>query len=596
MLFDRKGGICLKRRLAVLLLCCLLFTVIVLPASAESSATKVQTYVTVTPEGDCLVSMTATLHLESAEDSLTFPLPANAKDITMNGQSARTTKGDSAILVDLSRATGGLIGDFTVAFSFTIPDAVKLYVSEETDKEMVENGKPLLILTVPLLNGFSHPVQSLEFIVTLPGDIAYYPNFTSTYRQTSIGSDLEYDIDKKMLSGHSIVPLNDHDSVTMTMVVTQEMFPTVSTYRRVGNPEVVPMLICAGLALLYWLIFLRTLPLIRRRSVTPPEGLSAGEIGCHLTLAGGDLTMMVMNWAQLGYILIQLDGHGRVLLHKRMDMGNERSLFEVRIFKTLFGTRRVVDATGIPYAKLSRKVFAMIPGERSLRKEGPGSMKVFRALCCGSQVFCGICVAMNMTSILILQVMFSLILGAFGAISAWQIQEIAYRTHLRGKTRVYIGLVCILIWIILGILCGQWIIPLCAVLGQMLASYFAAYGGRRSDIGRHDAGQILGLRHYLKRIPKEEIQRLTKTDPDYFFNMAPYALSLGIIHPFASNFGSKKLEQCPYLMTRVHGKRTAAEWAELMAQAADMMDARYRRMEIEKWTAVQVRTVSRPRR
>ena len=105
-----------------------------------------------------------------------------------------------------------------------------------------------------------------------------------------------------------------------------------------------------------------------------------------------------------------------------------------------------------------------------------------------------------------------------------------------------------------------------------------------------------GLRHYLKRIPKEEIQRLTKTDPDYFFNMAPYALSLGIIHPFASNFGSKKLEQCPYLMTRVHGKRTAAEWAELMAQAADMMDARYRRMEIEKWTAVQVRTVSRPRR
>ena len=117
-----------------------------------------------------------------------------------------------------------------------------------------------------------------------------------------------------------------------------------------------------------------------------------------------------------------------------------------------------------------------------------------------------------------------------------------------------------------------------------------------SDIGRHDAGQILGLRHYLKRIPKEEIQRLTKTDPDYFFNMAPYALSLGIIHPFASNFGSKKLEQCPYLMTRVHGKRTAAEWAELMAQAADMMDARYRRMEIEKWTAVQVRTVSRPRR
>lgn len=584
--------ICLKRRLAMLLLCCLMLTVIVIPASAESSATKVQTYVTVTSDGDLQVSMTATLHLEAADQSLTFPLPANASNVTMNGQSVRTTKGDSVLLVDLSKATGGLIGDFTVTFSFTVPNAVQ--VSEiDTDDDF--ETEEMLILTVPLLSGFEYPVESLEFIVTLPSDIAYQPSFYSTYRQSSIGSDLDYDIDKKMLTGNSIVPLNDHDSVYMSMVVTQPMFPNVSTYRREGNPELTPMLIFAGLALLYWFLFLRTLPLIRTRSVTPPEGLSAGEIGCHLTLAGGDLTMMVMNWAQLGYILIQLDGNGRVLLHKRMDMGNERSLFEVRIFKTLFGSRRVVDATGMQYAKLSRKVFSMIPGERNLCKSNSGSMKVFRLLCCVSQVFCGVCVAMNMTSILALQIMLSIILGVFGLVSAWQIQEIAYRTHLRGKTRVYIGLVCILIWIVLGILCGQWIIPLCAALGQFVMSYFAAYGGRRSDIGRYNAGQILGLRHYLKRISKEDIQRLTKTDPDYFFNMAPYALSLGIIRPFAKNFGSRKLEQCPYLVTRVHGKRTAAEWAELMAQAADMMDARYRKMEIEKWTAVRVRTVSRPR-
>ena len=582
----------MKRRLAMLLLCCLMLAVIVIPASAESNASKVQTYVTVTADGDLQVSMTVTLHLESADSSLSFPLPAKASNITMNGQSVRTTKGDSAILVDLSKATGGLVGDFTVNFSFTVPEAVQVM---EIDADGDSETEEMLVLTVPLLNGFEYPVQVLEFIVTLPSDIAYQPSFYSTYRQSSMGSDVKYDIDKKMLTGHSSVTLNDHDSISMTMVVTQAMFPSVSTYRRVGNPELTPMLIFAGIALLYWLIFLRTLPLIRSRSVTPPEGVSAGEIGCHLTLAGGDLTMMVMNWAQLGYILIQLDGNGRVLLHKRMDMGNERSLFEVRIFKTLFGSRRVVDATGSQYAKLSRKVFTMIPGERNLCKSNPGGMKIFRLLCCVSQVFCGICVAMNMTSILALQIMLAIILGIFGLVSAWQIQEIAYRTHLRGKTRVYVGLVCILIWILLGILCGEWVIPLCAALGQFAASYLAAYGGRRSDIGRHDAGQILGLRHYLKRIPKEEIQRLTKTDPDYFFNMAPYALSMGIIRPFAKNFGSKKLEQCPYLVTRVHGKRTASEWADLMAQAADMMDARYRRMELEKWTAARVRYTYNPR-
>jgi hypothetical protein len=246
----------------------------------------------------------------------------------------------------------------------------------------------------------------------------------------------------------------------------------------------------------------------------------------------------------------------------------------------------VVDATSLFYAKLSRKVFAMVPGERNLVKHNSGNMKVFRGLCCISQIFCGICVAMNMTRIFALQILLSIVLGLFGAISAWQIQEIAYRTHLRGKTRVYVGLVCILIWIVLGILCGQWLIPLLCSLGQMMMSYFAAYGGRRNEMGRHDAGMILGLRHYLKHIKREDIDRIMKTDPDFFFNMAPFALALGVIRPFARNFGSKKLNQCPYLALRVSGRRSGDDWAELLAMTADLIDKRYRRMEIEKWIEI----------
>lgn len=564
----------MKRLLSCVLLLVLLLGAIALPASAASNASRVDSYVNVDSEGNCQVSLTVTLHLEAADNNLAFPLPANATNITMNGSSARTNKTDTAILVDVTRATGGLVGDFTVRFDYSIPKAVG--VAEDAQKNRI------LQLQLPLLSGFSYPVKELSFIINLPGDIKYVPDFHSVFRQTGIESDLKIDVDGRMISGSSVAEIHDNDSVTMFLVVPQEMFPTISMHVREGNPELTPMLIFAGLALVYWLLFLRTWPLIRTRSVTPPEGVTAGEVGCHLTLHGGDLTMMIWNWAQMGYILIHLEGR-RVMLYKRMDMGNERSPFEVKIFHMLFGSRRMVDATSPQYARLSRKVFAMIPGERNLLKSSSGNMKLFRALCCGSQVFCGICVAMNMTTIGIVQIMLSVVLGIFGAVSAWQIHEIAYRTHLRGKTRVYIGLVCILIWILLGILCSEWIIPICAALGQWLMGYFAAYGGRRSDVGRHDAGHILGLRHYLKKIPKEDLARLQKTDPDYFFNMAPFALALGVIVPYAKQFGAKKLDQCPYLVTRVHGKRTAEEWAYLFADAADAMDARYRRMEVEKW-------------
>ena len=574
----------MRRLLALFTLVLLMVGVPVITASAESAASSVDMYCTVNSEGDCLVRTTVVIRLEGNQTGLTYPLPLDATNITMNGSSVSTRRSGSATLVDISRVTDNFVGETSLVFDYTIPETVK----PEAEKV---NGVRRLKMTIPMLCGFEYPIEKLSFVITMPGDQMTNPAiFTSTYRQESVGSDLDYFNKGTQIIGSSTVALNDHDGLTMTMIVPQEMFPTVSTYVREGNPEIVPMGICAGLALLYWLLFLRTLPLIRSRTSTAPEGITAGELGCRLTLAGGDLTMMVFSWAQLGYLLIHMDDNGRVLLHKRMDMGNERNQFENKIFKALFGSRRVVDATGMQYARLTRKVAGIVPSERNMYKGNSGNVKIFRGLACGSQIFCGICVAMNMTTVPALQVLLSIILSVFGAVSAWLIQDVAYRTHLRGKVPVYIGMVCFLLWILLGWLCGQILIPLCCVLGQWLMGYFAAYGGRRSDLGRHDAGQVLGLRRYLKRLPREEIGRLLANDPDYFFNMAPYALAMGVINPYARTFGRRKLEQCPYLYTRVTGKRTAEEWGHLMADAADMMDAKSRQMLVEKWTAIQIRT------
>ncbi len=564
----------MKRILAMLLLCVLLFGAMTVPASAESVASRVDLLCTVNAEGDCLVTMNVTLKLDQAYESLTFPLPANARDITLNNSSASTRKTDSAIQVDISRYTRGYVGELPLVFNFMIPEAVK--VSREEIK-IGEERK--IVLTIPMLNGFELPVQSLSFIINMPSaDMNNLPNFTSTYRQESVGSDLTYEIDRNQIIGSSKRGLNDHDGITMTMVVPREMFPTVSIYVREGNPELPYIIGFACAALLYWLLFLRTLPLIRSRTSTPPEGITAGELGCRLTLSGGDLTMMVFSWAQLGYLLIRMEGKGKVVLLKRMEMGNERSPYENKVYRSLFGNRQVVDATGMTYARLCRKVAATVPNERNMYRGNSGNMKIFRGLACVSMIFCGVCVAMNMTTIPALYILLSVILGIFGAVSGWLIQAVAYRTHLRGKTPVYIGFLCILLWIGLGLLCTQIWIPLGCCVGEFLIGYLAAYGGRRSELGRHDASQVLGFRHFVKHLQPDEISRLMKNDPDYFFNMAPYALAMGVINPFARGFGRRNLDPCPYLLSHVKGKHSAEDWGHLMADAADLMDQKSRRM------------------
>ena len=574
------------KRIFSLLTCILLLSLcLCIPVSAESAASSVNLMCTVNSEGDCLATMTVNLRLENAMDKLDFPLPLNAKNISLNNSPVSTTRSAAATLVDISKLSKDYVGELVLRFEYTLPEAVQITKINEGTKD--EDW--VLQLAIPLLSGFDYPVESLSFTITMPpGQMTHRPSLTSIYRQSSIESDIPFKVAGSQIIGSTKTVLNDHEGVTLTMIVPETMFPTVSTYVREGNPELPYIIVFAVLALVYWILTLRTWPIFRMQTTTPPEGITAGELGCRLTLSGGDLTMMVFSWAQLGYLYISMDDSGRVLLHKRMDMGNERSRFENNIYKMLFGTRRVVDATGNGYAKLVRKVQRIVPQERSMYIRNSGNVKIFRALACVCQMLCGICVAMNMTGVLPLAILMAIILTPFSMVTAWLIQDIAYRTHLRGKVPVLIGFVCILLWIILGLLCGQVWIPLGCVVGQWLYGFLAAYGGRRSELGRHDAGQVLGLRRYVKHLPKEDISRFLRNDPDYYFNYAPYALAMGVINPYSRSFGQRKLDQCPYLITSVTGKRTADEWGHLLADVADLMDHRARQMQIEKWFAVKI--------
>ena len=569
----------------------LLFAVLLLPlrAQAASAATRLDYTATINVDGEALVSLTLNLHLEAINQNLTYPLPGTATNITVNGASPATNKSGSLTIVSLARVTGGQPGDYVVTISYSLPKVVT--VAMKTDplnksKQIVD--KDNLKLELPLLSGFAYPISAMNYTITLPGEFTSTPDFYSTYQQNGLASELNLLYNGNMLTGSSKSGFNDHESVYMTMMLPPDMFPGVSTYQRTGNPELVPMGILAGTALLYWLLFLRTFPARRESCTIPPEGITAGELDCRLFLKGADLTTMVLCWAQLGYILIQVDGR-RVLLHKRMDMGNERSLFEVRTFRSLFGDRRVVDASSLAYAKTLRKARGMVPGESAICHSNERKRNIYRYILCVSQVFCGICMAMNMTSILALQILLSLLFGALAVVTAWQLHKVAYCTIGRDKTGLITAGVSLLVWLIIGLIAKVVWISLAECAGQILLGFPAAWGGRRSEVNRHEVAQLRGLRHYLSHMPAEDVQRLLAADSSYYFRMAPYAMALGVLHPFTQAFGKRKLPQCPYIVTRVHGSRKAEDWETLLKDLTSRMDARAKRMEMDRWLAVRFR-------
>ena len=231
----------------------------------------------------------------------------------------------------------------------------------------------------------------------------------------------------------------------------------------------------------------------------------------------------------------------------------------------------------------------MLPGENAMCRAGERTRNIYRYLLCGVQIFLGICMAMNMTEIKALQILLSLVFGGLGVVTAWQMHKLAFCIGVRKKTGMITAAVSFLIWIFIGLIAGQVWIPLGVCAGQILLGFPAAIGGRRSDLNKHEVAQLRGLRDYLRNLDKEEVQRMMSADPDFFFRMAPYAMALGVLRPYAQAFGKRKIEQCPYLVTRQHGRRKAEEWAELMEALVSRMDARARQMELEKWMAIRVR-------
>ena len=578
---HKKGGLFLKRRAFALLLCICLIFGLSLSVRADSAASSVQIYASVDENGTADVTMTVRLRIEETLNELYFPLPANATDIKLNDGGVNAVKGPTSVQVKLDRDVT-YVGDHVLTFKFKIPNVVKMVEDPKTQKSQ-------LTLDLPLLCGFSYPVQSVSLTVMLPEPIEGRPVFRSTYHQDSIDTILSYTVSNNMITGLISQQLKDQETLSLTMVVPETMFDGVSTYVRVGNPEVIPMVICAVAALIYWIIFLRCFPLLQIRRNSPPEGTTAGEMGVRLTFAGLDLTSTVFSWAQMGYLLIQLDDRGRVWLHKRMDMGNERNAYEVKLFRKLFQNREIVDATGFRYAELSEQMSKSNPGKKTLSHPKCGNTQIFRWILCGEMLFCGICYAMNFSAMIAIQVILAVLLSALGAFSAWMIQKGMYRLHLRYQVPLWVSLGISLLWLLLGVWAGQWLIGLLSVLLQLLGGTMAAYGGRRSELGRQNACQILGLRYYFRNADRAELKRIQENDPEYFYNLLPYAMALGVDTAFAKRFGKRKMPQCPYFTCGVKQRMTAEEWIRFFRETASIMDSLQHRLEMEKYAVLWMR-------
>ena len=561
------------RRLALLFLSTLLLCALCIPVSAANYASKVNVTAVVGSDKSCQMTVSAALHIQENDGNLNFPIPLEATDVRLNNTRVRTTKTRQAQIVDLSHSIGNMTGDLTVTITYTLPNVI---VSGASDTPQLQ---------LPMLSGFKSPISQLDFSVSLPGQLEAKPAFSSGYHQADIEKDLTYTVTGSTVVGGSTAELKDHETLTMYLSVTESWFPDAPLEFFESDADDLAMTICAILALVYWLVFLRFLPPRRKLSPTVPDGMTAGQLGAVLTLGKADLSLMVLSWAQLGYVQLQA-GRKQVVIHKKMEMGNERSALEQSYFKKLFGAKDSVDTGRVHYAALCRQVAKQPINLQSYVQKSSGNPRMFRALCALIGLFGGVSFGIAMTQEAAIQGFWIFLTALLGLVCAYQMQAPMEELLLRKSSRTAVGLLFTGLWLLLGLIAGQIGLAFLVILSQWLSGLMVFYGGRRTESGRQEFARILGLRQFLKTVSKEELRRIQAMDPEYFHALIPCAVALGVSRSFAQRFGKAHIPDSPYMTCRSDKIHTARQWAEKVNQTLANMNRRSRLLPLEKFVSL----------
>ena len=537
-------------------------------AAPEGSSLQIQA--SVASDGSCQVSIMAMIH-KTASGELLFPIPREATSISLNGKNIRPKTTEDAKILDISDLYGTGAGDFSFTIHYTLRDIIH------------KTSHGALELRLPLLSSCAYRIDSLSFSLTLPGITEAKPAFQSGYHQNNIEKDISYTTNGATITGSTTKPLIDHETLLMSLDVTESMFPQPILEIFSSDIDSIGFAVCAVLALAYWLWKLRCMPPKRKAYATPPEGLNAGHFGTILGLQSANLSIMVFSWAQLGYLRIRLE-RGRVFLLKRMEMGNERSDFEQKCFKRLFSKGERVDCSRYRYALQCQKVAHTQPPIGHLVDKRCGNQRIFRILNTLGGLFAGIGTGLSLGFGGFLQPVLAIVFAALGAYTAHHIQNWAGCLFLLNRQQLILSTLLSAVWLGFSALAGRLVVGVLFIGYEFLAGILAYYGGRRTPDGKQAMVQVLGFRRYLKRVDKATLDSLSKSNPDYFFDLAPYALALGVGKTFARQFGAKPFRECYYIDYPLKDTITASRWNKIMEDTLDKMDANNRSVPFKEFS------------
>lgn len=409
-------------------------------------------------------------------------------------------------------------------------------------------------------------IKAVDFTVHMPKNFdAKNVNCTSGDLGSTENNNVKWEVHGNKIVGRIISPLQNNQALTVALPLPEGYWvgakkhskPESFIFTVSGYPLYA---LCVILAFLLWYKKGRDNKLFPAVEFEPPEGLNPSEIGYIIdgVVDSEDVTSLVLYWANLGLLQIEeapetAAARKKVLtLVKLKDIPGNAKSYEKRVFRALFS---LGDGQRVSTKELEYKFYTTISAvqfeiERSFQNDQKRAVYVERNGC--SFTFLVLLLAITPLILIFLQTLLPVERGPLWIMAPWitfflvgpsyklSSMMTDHRTYPMKKVivmTVVLLLALIGTYLLVVMFAGISVYKCAAAAGSsMIASFFASIMSIRTEYGDRILARVLGFKEFIRAAEKDRLERMFEENPQYFYNILPYALVMGLSEKWANHF------------------------------------------------------------
>ncbi len=493
--------------------------------------------------------------------------PVKISDINVEGFQSKTKRSGKDLVIRIGSADSYVNGlqKYEISYSYDIGD--------DRNPDMDELYYNLIGAQWDTI------IKEAEFRIEMPFDFDKSRlNFTTGPIGSTDNSNVEWKVSGKVITGRTKSMLDYYDGLTVALSLPEgywenpvhhidfkKLFFTIF-----GLPLQALVIILTGLL---WFFKGRDNKLYPSVEFDAPEGLTPAEIGYIIdgSVDSKDVTALLIYWADRGYIEIEdkTSGEGlfakkNMLITKNKELGSEAYSYEKYMFKKLFKTYG--DGSSVETKDLVNKFYSTVNEtgrrvkksftdnkERRIYEKKTGKYTFLGGLLAALPViimtvqgFSGLSGTGGPPSVLGIPFSMFILIPAFLISSA--IVPSAGASGSMRRSSLFFGLIFGIIShsIFLFIMVFEGRVPLEVFIGAVLSCYISAVFvhlmPKRTKRGDEILEKVLGFREFIKTAEKEKLETMFESNPEYYYNILPYALVFGLTRKWAEHFEGMTIE------------------------------------------------------